>query len=85
MRVLVYRTSSFEPLELSVDSDITIEALKKLLPESDTRAVADGARLIYGGLVLLDSSRLSELACCSEPRVCNSGLALHQVSRRVCD
>ena len=67
MRVLVYRTSSFEPLELSVDSDITIEALKKLLPESDTRAVADGARLIYGGLVLLDSSRLSELACDSEP------------------
>ena len=68
MRVLVYRTSSLDPLELSVDSKVTIKELKELLPESATHgAAAGGERLIYGGLVLPDSTHLSEFTCCSVP------------------
>ena len=68
MRVFIYRISSPEPQELNLDADVTLGALKKLLMKSATEA-AGRVRLIHGGLVLQDSSRLSELACGPGPLV----------------
>ena len=62
MSIVVRRPGCSTQHELDLDADTTVRQLKELLPNSFRQASADAVHLIYGGNVLLDSARLSELA-----------------------